>query len=257
MDFLSSLFSLSGKNALVTGSSRGLGFVLARGLGQAGARVVLNGRDEAVLASAAERLRAEGLDVAVSAFDVTDSAQVEEGIARIETEVGPVEILVNNAGIQRRKPLEDFPEEDFREVLETNLTSAFLVSKRVARRMIGHKSGKIVNICSLQSEVGRPSITPYAASKGALKMLTRGMAVEWAKHGIQVNAIGPGYFKTEMTRALVEDPDFDRWIRGRTPAGRWGDPEELVGLLVYLCSPASSFVNGQIVYVDGGLLAGI
>ncbi len=257
MDFLSSLFSLSGKNALVTGSSRGLGFVLARGLGQAGARVVLNGRDEAVLASAAEKLRSEGLDVAVSAFDVTDSAQVEEGIARIETEVGPVEILVNNAGIQRRKPLEDFPEEDFREVLETNLTSAFLVSKRVARRMIGRKSGKIVNICSLQSEVGRPSITPYAASKGALKMLTRGMAVEWAKHGIQVNAIGPGYFKTEMTRALVEDPDFDRWIRGRTPAGRWGDPEELVGLLVYLCSPASSFVNGQIVYVDGGLLAGI
>jgi len=257
MDFLSSLFSLSGKNALVTGSSRGLGFVLARGLGQAGARVVLNGRDEAVLASAAEKLRSEGLDVAVSAFDVTDSAQVEEGIARIETEVGPVEILVNNAGIQRRKPLEDFPEEDFREVLETNLTSAFLVSKRVARRMIGRKSGKIVNICSLQSEVGRPSITPYAASKGALKMLTRGMAVEWAKHGIQVNAIGPGYFKTEMTRALVEDPDFDRGIRGRTPAGRWGDPEELVGLLVYLCSPASSFVNGQIVYVDGGLLAGI
>lgn len=141
--------------------------------------------------------------------------------------------------------------------MEANLTSAFLVSKRVARGMIERRSGKIVNVCSLQSEVGRPSIAPYAASKGALKMLTRGMAVEWAKHGIQVNAIGPGYFKTEMTKALVEDPDFDRWIRGRTPAGRWGDPEELVGLLVYLCSPASSFVNGQIVYVDGGLLAGI
>ncbi len=257
MDYLSSLFSLSGKTALVTGSSRGLGLVLARGLARAGARVVLNGREEAVLATAADRLRAEGLDVAVSAFDVTDSAQVDEGIARAESAAGPFEILVNNAGIQRRRPLEDFPEEDFRAVMETNLTSAFLVSKRVARGMIERKSGKIVNVCSLQSEVGRPSIAPYAASKGALKMLTRGMAVEWAKYGIQVNAIGPGYFKTEMTRALVEDPDFDRWIRGRTPAGRWGDPEELVGLLVYLCSPASSFVNGQIVYVDGGLLAGI
>lgn len=257
MDYLSALFSLDCKTALVTGSSRGLGFVLARGLARAGARVVLNGRDGTALASAADRLRAEGLDVAVSAFDVTDSAQVDEGIGRAEAEAGPVEILVNNAGIQRRKPLEDFPEEDFRAVMETNLTSAFLVSKRVARGMIERRSGKIVNVCSLQSEVGRPSIAPYAASKGALKMLTRGMAVEWAKYGIQVNAIGPGYFKTEMTRALVEDPDFDRWIRGRTPAGRWGDPEELVGLLVYLCSPASSFVNGQIVYVDGGLLAGI
>lgn len=257
MDFLSSLFSLDRKTALVTGSSRGLGLVLARGLAQAGARVVLNGRDEAALASAAERLRAEGLAVLVSAFDVTDSAEVDEGIGRAEAEAGPIEILVNNAGIQRRRPLEDFPEEDFRAVMETNLTSAFLVSKRVARGMIERRSGKIVNVCSLQSEVGRPSIAPYAASKGALKMLTRGMAVEWAKHGIQVNAIGPGYFKTEMTKALVEDPDFDRWIRGRTPAGRWGDPEELVGLLVYLCSPASSFVNGQIVYVDGGLLAGI
>lgn len=257
MDYLSSLFSLSGKTALVTGSSRGLGFVLARGLGRAGARVVLNGRDETVLSSAAEKLRAEGLAVTVSAFDVTDSAQVDEGIGRAEAAAGPMEILVNNAGIQRRRPLEDFPEEDFRAVMETNLTSAFLVSKRVARGMIERKSGKIVNVCSLQSEVGRPSIAPYAASKGALKMLTRGMAVEWARHGIQVNAIGPGYFKTEMTKALVEDPDFDRWIRGRTPAGRWGDPEELVGLLVYLCSPASSFVNGQIVYVDGGLLAGI
>lgn len=257
MDYLSSLFSLDRKTALVTGSSRGLGLVLARGLARAGARVVLNGRDGTALASAADRLRAEGLAVSVSAFDVTDGAQVDEGIGRAEAEAGPVEILVNNAGIQRRRPLEDFPEEDFRAVMETNLTSAFLVSKRVARGMIERKSGKIVNVCSLQSEVGRPSIAPYAASKGALKMLTRGMSVEWAKHGIQVNAIGPGYFKTEMTKALVEDPDFDRWIRGRTPAGRWGDPEELVGLLVYLCSPASSFVNGQIVYVDGGLLAGI
>ena len=218
---------------------------------------MLNGRDEAALASAADRVRSEGLEAAVSAFDVTDSAQVDEGVARIEREIGPVEILVNNAGIQRRGPLEDFPEDDFRAVLETNLTSAFLVSKRVVRGMIVRRAGKIVNVCSLQSEVGRPTIAPYAASKGALKMLTRGMAVEWAGHGIQVNAIGPGYFKTEMTRALVENPDFDRWIRGRTPAGRWGDPEELVGLLVYLCSPASSFINGQIVYADGGLLAGI
>ena len=257
MDYLKSLFDLTGKIALVSGSSRGLGLTLAAGLARSGARVVLNGRDPAAVEAAAARLRAEGFAADGFAFDVTDYAAIDAALTRIEREVGPVDILVNNAGIQRRRSLEEFPEDDFRAILETNLTSAFLLSKRVVRGMIERRAGKIVNICSLMSEVGRPTIAPYAASKGGLKMLTRGMAVDWAKHGIQANAIGPGYFKTEMNAALVADPVFDRWITGRTPAGRWGDPDELIGALVFLCSPASSFVNGQILYVDGGVLAGI
>ena len=257
MENASKLFDLSGRIALVTGSSRGLGLTLARGLAEAGATLVLNGRDEAVLSASVARLSGQGLRVSGYPFNVTDGAAIEEAVERIEREVGPIDILVNNAGIQNRQPFENFPDDDFRALIEANLTSAFLVSKRVAKRMIGRKHGKIVNICSLQSEVGRPSITPYAASKGGLKMMTRGMAVEWAKHGIQANAIGPGYFKTDMTKALVEDEAFSRWITGRTPAGRWGEPEELVGTLIFLASDASSFVNGQIIYVDGGVLAGL
>lgn len=257
MDFLRDLFELSGKTALVSGSSRGLGFTLALGLARAGARVIVNGRDGAAVEGAVSRLRTEGFEAAGYAFDVTDSTAIDAGIAAIERDIGPIDILVNNAGIQRRAPLENFPEDDFRAILDTNLTSAFLLSKRVVRLMIERRSGKIVNICSLQAEVGRPTIAPYAASKGGLKMLTRGMAVDWAKYGIQVNAIGPGYFKTEMTAALVADPVFDRWITGRTPAGRWGESEELIGALVFLCSSASSFVNGQILYVDGGVLAAL
>ena len=251
------LFDISGKVALVSGSSRGLGLCFARGLARAGARVVLNGRDQSTLDKAVKELADEGCRVSGAVFDLGDSKAVAAGVARIESEIGGIEILVNNAGIQRRNPLETFPEEDFRNLIDINLVSPFVLSKAVVPGMIRRKAGKIINICSLMSEVGRPGITPYAASKGGLKMLTRGMALEWAKHGIQVNGIGPGYFKTEMNQALVKDADFDRWICGRTPAGRWGEPEELIGALLFLSSPASSFVNGQILYVDGGILAAL
>jgi gluconate 5-dehydrogenase len=257
MDARPNLFDVSGRIALVTGSSRGLGFTLAQGLAEAGATVILNGRDETVLAGSVARLRDKGFDVRGYAFDVTDGEAIGKSVESMERDVGPIGILVNNAGSQNRQKLEDFPDDDFRRLMEANLTSAFLVSKRVARNMIDRRRGKIINICSLQSEVGRPTIAPYAATKGGLKMLTRGMAVEWAKYGIQANAIGPGYFKTDMTKALVEDEAFSRWITGRTPAGRWGDPEELIGVLIFLASEASSFVNGQILYVDGGVLAGL
>ncbi len=249
------LFDVSGKVALVSGSSRGLGLCFARGLARAGARVVLNGRDKSPLDKAVKELADEGCRAYGSVFDLGDSQAVQDAVQRIEEEWGGVEILVNNAGIQRRNPLETFPEEDFRSLIDINLISPFVLTKAVVPGMIRRKAGKIINICSLMSEVGRPGITPYAASKGGLKMLTRGMALEWAKHGIQVNGIGPGYFKTEMNQALVKDADFDRWICGRTPAGRWGEPEELIGALLFLSSPASSFVNGQILYVDGGILA--
>jgi gluconate 5-dehydrogenase len=252
-----SLFDLSGRTALITGSSQGLGLSIARGLGEAGAALVLNGRDPAKLAAAADLLRGEGLKVSTAAFDVTDGKAVEPAIAKIEAEVGPIDILLNNAGIHRRAPLEEMTELQWREVLDTNLTSAFLVTRYVAPRMIARRAGKIVNTCSLMSEVCRPSTGNYAAAKGGLKMLTRAMATEWAKHNIQTNGIGPGYFATELTKPLVENPEFNKWICGRTPAGRWGNPEELVGAAVFLSSRASDFVNGQIIYVDGGLLAAV
>jgi len=250
-------FSLDGRTALVTGSSRGLGLVFARGLRDAGAAVVLNGRDEGRLAAAVAELRIGAAKVYSARFDVTDEAGVREGVRAAEAAAGPIDILINNAGLQHRAPLEEFPLERWNTVLTTNLTSAFLVSKAVVPGMIGRGGGKIVNVCSLQSELGRQSIAPYAASKGGLKMLTRGMAVEWAKHNIQVNGIGPGYFITEMTQPLADDVAFDSWLKKRTPAGRWGNPEELIGTLVYLVSGASSFVSGQIIYVDGGILAAI
>lgn len=251
------LFGLRGKVALITGSSHGLGFAIARGLGQAGASLVLNGRNEEKLQSAVSVLSGEGLTVSGYAFDVANEEQVQRKIALIEEEVGPIQILVNSAGIQRRAPLETVEESTWREVIDINLTGVFLASKHVARRMISRKSGKIINICSLMSELGRATIGPYAAAKGGVKMLTKTMAVEWAKHNIQVNGIGPGYFITPMTQPLVEDPTFDAWIRSRTPAGRWGDPTELVGTAIYLASSASDFVNGQIIYVDGGILAAL
>ena len=249
------LFDLSGRTALVTGSSRGLGLALARGLGQAGAGLVLNGRDEERLKESAAGLRAEGLRVAAAAFDVTDDAAVKREIARIEAEIGPIGILVNNAGIQRRAPLEQVELGVWREVIDTNLTSAFIVGRHVARAMIARRSGKIINICSLMSEIGRPTIGPYTAAKGGLKMLTRAMAVEWARHNLQVNGIGPGYFETELTRPLRENAEFDKWVCQRTPAARWGRPSELAGAAVFLASAASDFVNGQILFVDGGFLA--
>lgn len=251
------LFDLTGRIALVTGSSQGIGLALARGLGQAGASLVLNGRDEGKLAAAADRLRGEGLRVSTAAFDVTQGAASEQAIARVEAEVGPIGILVNNAGIQRRSPLEEMSETQWREVIETNLTSAFIVTRQVAPRMIARRAGKIINTCSVMSEVCRPTTGNYAAAKGGLKMLTRAMATEWARHNLQINGIGPGYFETELTKPLMENPKFNDWICARTPAGRWGKLEELVGAAVFLASPASNYVNGQIIYVDGGLLAAI
>ena len=247
------LFSLKSKLALVTGSSQGIGYAMAEGLGKAGAKLMLNGRDEKKLEAARTELAAKGLDVSSAAFDVTDEAAVNTAIAAIEKKHGAIDILVNNAGMQFRTPLEDFPADKFRELLRVNIESAFLVGKAVARGMISRQQGKIINICSVQSELGRPSIAPYTATKGAIKMLTKGMCADWARHGIQVNAIGPGYFKTPLNQALVDNPEFSSWLEKRTPAGRWGDVGELIGAAVFLASPASSFVNGHILYVDGGI----
>ncbi len=252
---MNNLFDINGKTALVTGSSRGLGLTLAKGLAQAGANVILNGRNPETLAQAADALKSEGLDCTTCAFDVTKADEVEAGIAAIKKQNGPVDILVNNAGIQIRGPLEDFEPEDWQKILTANLTSAFLVTKYIVPDMIQRKAGKIINICSMQSELGRPTIAPYAASKGGLKMLTRAMATEWGKHNIQANAIGPGYFETDMTRKLVEDKDFNAWLCARTPSNRWGKPEELIGAAIFLASKASSYINGHILYVDGGMLA--
>ena len=253
----SDLFDLSGRVALVTGSSQGLGNAIARGLAAAGAAVCLNGRDEAKLARAVEALRADGLAAEGFAFDVTDAGQVARGVGEIERAVGPVDVLVNNAGINVRAPLEDIDPAVWRRVLETNLTAVLLVSQAVVRGMIARRRGKILNICSLMSELGRNTTAAYATTKGGLKMLTRAMTTEWARHNIQVNGIGPGYFATEMTRPLMEDPKFNAWITARTPAGRWGDPAELIGPAVFLASAASDFVNGQVLYVDGGILAAL
>ena len=246
-------FDLTGRIALVTGSSQGIGFALATALGQAGARVVLNGRDRGKLETAAGEVRSAGLHVDSCDFDVTDRDAVTQGIGWIEREVGPIEILVNNAGIQRRMPLQDFPPETWAEVMHVNLDSVFYVGQAVARAMIPRGHGKIINICSVQSELGRPTIAPYTASKGAVKMLTKGMCADWAGYGLQVNGLGPGYFETELTRPLVENKEFTAWLCKRTPAGRWGKVEELGGAVVFLAAPASDFVNGQILYVDGGL----
>jgi gluconate 5-dehydrogenase len=249
------LFDLSGRTALVTGSSRGIGLTLARGLGQAGARVVINGRDADRVAAAAARLRGEGLSVELAPFDATDEAAVEAAVARIEEELAPIDILVNNAGMQLRRPLQEFSTADWHRLLEANLTSAFLVGRAVGTCMLRRGAGKIINVCSVQSELARATIAPYTATKGALKSLTRGMCADWAPHGICVNAIGPGYFNTELNAALRENPEFDGWLRQRTPARRWGELEELVGVAVFLAAPASDFVHGQIIYVDGGLTA--
>jgi len=248
-------FSLAGRIALVTGSSAGIGYALARGLAAAGAEIVLNARNEDKLRAAADALRAEGARVHAVAFDASDSAAVGPAIARIEGEIGPIGILVNNAGMQRRAPLEEFAEADWHTLMKTNVDSVFLVGQAVARHMIGRKRGKIINICSVQSELGRPNIAPYTASKGAVKMLTKGMAIDWGQHGIQVNGLGPGYFKTELNQTLVDSKEFSSWLVGRTPSRRWGDVDDLVGAAVFLASSASDFVNGHILYVDGGVTA--
>jgi len=257
MSNLQQLFGLAGQVALVTGSSAGIGRALAEGLAGAGATVVVNGRNREAVEATAAAITAAGGKAHVSVFDVTDRAAVVTEVQRIEEHVGPIAILINNAGMQRRGPLEDYPEETWDLLMRTNLDSVFFVGQAVAKKMIPRKRGKIINICSVQSELGRPNIAPYAASKGAVKMLTKGMAIDWGKHGIQVNGLGPGYFKTELNKALVEDAAFSSWLAGRTPSGRWGQVEELVGAAVFLASPSSSFVNGHILYVDGGITSSL
>ena len=254
---MSELFSLAGKRALVTGSSQGIGHALARGLGEAGASIVLNGRDAAKLADAADTLSSVGISVDVLSFDVTDHDAVRSAVDGFESATGPIDILVNNAGMQHRTPLEDFPAEAFEKLLQTNIASVFHVGQAVARHMIGRGAGKIINIASVQTALARPGIAPYTATKGAVGNLTKGMATDWAQHGLQCNAIAPGYFDTPLNAALVADPEFSAWLEKRTPAGRWGKVEELVGACVFLSSPASSFVNGHTLFVDGGITASL
>ncbi len=249
------LFALADTVALVTGSSAGIGLAIARGLAGAGATVVINGRDGDKVETVVDQLVASGLKAFGAAFDVTNRAEVGEAVDWIEHEIGPIGVLVNNAGIQRRGALEDYAEETWRELMRANLDSVFFVGQAVAKPMIARNEGSIINIGSVQSELARANIAPYTASKGAVKMLTKGMATDWGKHGLRVNAIAPGYFKTELNKALIEDEKFTSWLTGRTPMGRWGDVEELVGAAIFLASDASSFVNGHILYVDGGISA--
>lgn len=252
---MNNLFDISGKIALVTGSGQGIGYILAKGLADAGCTVILNDIIENRLNKTVDKLKKEGFNAHGVVFDVRDEDQIKTSIDNIEKAVGTIDILVNNAGIQIRGQLEDFKLTDWQSLLDINLTGAFLVSKSVVKNMIERKTGKIINICSMQSELARPSIAPYTTTKGGLRNLTRGMATDWGKYNIQINGIAPGYFKTAMTQSLYEDKEFDKWLRNRTPANRWGDPEELVGTLIYLSSHASDYVNGHLVYVDGGMLA--
>jgi gluconate 5-dehydrogenase len=252
----SSAFALTGRTALITGSSRGIGARLAEGLSAAGAHVVVHGRNAGTVEATARRIAdATGNPVDTAVFDVTDEASVDAGIGRIEATLGTVDVLVNNAGMQLRAPLTEFPVADWNTLIATNLTSAFLLSKRVAAGMIARGSGRIVNIGSVQSQLARPGITPYSATKGGIVMLTKGLCADLAPHGITANAVAPGYFATELTQALVDDASFSAWVAGRTPAGRWGDVADLVGPVVFLASDAAAFVNGQILYVDGGMTA--
>ncbi|UGS48542.1 gluconate 5-dehydrogenase (plasmid) [Kosakonia cowanii] len=254
---MKNMFDLSGKRALITGSARGIGNLLASGLAEYGAEVVLNDRCQQRADEAAQILTEKGYRASGFAFDVTKSIEIKQAVATIEEKLGAIDILINNAGIQRRYPFTEFPEEDWNKIIEVNQKGVFLVSQQVAKYMMMRRSGKIINICSMQSELGRKTITPYAASKGAVKMLTRGMCVELAEYNIQVNGIAPGYFATDMTSALVNDQEFTAWLCQRTPAARWGEPEELIGAAIYLASSASNFVNGHLLFVDGGMLAAV
>lgn len=250
-----SLFDLTGKTALITGSSRGLGRAFADGLAAAGARVILNGMNAERLESAAAEMKAAGRDVLTAAFDVTDEAAVVAAFERFDADGIQVDILVNNAGIQFRSPMLELGTEDWRRVIDTNLTAAFIAGREAARRMVPRGAGKIINIGSLTSELARATIAPYTVAKGGIKMLTKAMAAEWGEHGIQANAIGPGYMLTDMNEALISNPDFDAWVKARTPARRWGKPEELAGTAIFLASSASDYVSGQIIYADGGMIS--
>ena len=253
------LFDLTGKVAVVTGATHGLGMAMAKGLGKAGASLVINGHSsQARLDQAVEEYLRDGLEASGYLFDVTDEDAVEAAVDRIESEVGPIDVLVNNAGIIKRIPLLDMSLDEWSDIIRTDLTGVFVMTKPVVKRMIRRGSGKVINICSMMSELGRNSVGAYAAAKGGLKMLTRNMATEWAKHNIQVNGIGPGYFATSQTEPIrVDGHPFNEFILNRTPAGRWGEPDDLQGAAVFLASAASDFVNGQILYVDGGILATI
>lgn len=249
------LFDLTGRTALITGSSRGLGRSMAEGLAKAGAKVLINGTDPARVATAVAEFRAAGHQADAAAFNVTSEADVVRAFEELDSAGVAVDILVNNAGIQFRKPMVELETADWQRVLDTNLTSAFVIGREAAKRMIGRGYGKIINIGSLTSALARATVAPYTVSKGGIKLLTQAMAAEWAANGIQANAIGPGYMITDMNQALIDNPDFDAWVKGRTPSKRWGKPEELIGAAVFLASPASDYVNGQIIYVDGGMLA--
>jgi gluconate 5-dehydrogenase len=254
---MSKLFDLSGKRALITGSNQGIGLALAAGLAEHGAEVVLNGRSADKLDAAVKALREAGHEASGAAFDVTDGAAAKAAVDRIEAGTGPIDILINNAGMQFRAPLEDFPHDRWEELFKTNVSSVFYVAQAVAKHMIARRRGKIINIASVQSHLARPTIAPYTATKGAVKNLTMGMCTDWAKYGLQINAIAPGYMATPLNQALIDNPDFNAWLEKRTPAGRWGRVEELIGAAVYLASEASSFTNGVTLYVDGGMTASL
>lgn len=255
---MSSLFDLSGKRAFVTGATHGLGMAMAKGLAEAGAELIINGTTPSKMEKAVEEYESEGHTVHSFIFDVTNEDKVREHVDKVEKEIGPIDILVNNAGIIKRVPLKDMDVEEYRKVIDVDLVGPFLMAKHVVRHMIPRNEGKIINICSMMTELGRDTVGAYAAAKGGLKMLTRSMATEWARHNIQSNAIGPGYFATSQTEPIrKEGHPFNEFIVNRTPAGRWGDPSDLAGTAVFLSSKASDFVNGQVIYVDGGILATI
>jgi gluconate 5-dehydrogenase len=251
------IFDLTGKVALITGSSQGIGFALAEGLAEAGAKIILNGRDEKKLITAKKKLQQKYEDISYLSFDVTDYSSVERKIAQYFDQNSGIDILVNNAGMQHRAPLEDFPADKFELLMKTNVSSVFNVGQAVAKRMIKKGQGKIINIASVQTALARPGIAPYTATKGAVANLTKGMATDWAPKGLQVNAIAPGYFNTPLNAALVADPDFSAWLKKRTPTGRWGEVNELVGACIFLAAPSSSFINGQTIFVDGGITASL
>ncbi|WOI11626.1 SDR family oxidoreductase [Thalassospira lucentensis] len=249
------LFSLAGKTALITGSSRGLGRAFAEGLAAAGATVILNGTNSERLSQACKEMSDAGMKVDMSLFDVTDEAAIRAAFDRFDAAGMQIDILINNAGIQFRKPMLELDTADWQRVIDTNLTSAFMIGREAAKRMVKRGHGKIVNIGSLTSELARATVAPYTVAKGGIKMLTKAMAAEWGEHGLQANAIGPGYMLTDMNAALTSNPEFDVWVKARTPARRWGRPDELIGTAIYLCSDASNYVNGQIIYADGGMIS--